>query len=291
MRCRRPAASRLVPGLGALAVATLLAACSSTPLAPSRDLEAEVRELRQRVAELQRQAAVDQIALAELRRKVEALEAGGRPRAAARPAAPPAESVEPVPRRAEAEPIREERRPPEPLPEPLGADVEESDLEAPPAIERSRPPPGSAAGTPSTGAPPPDEAPSIGGAPIGPAGQALYDRGYTLYHQGRYLDAEASFQRFLQAHGDSDLADNAQYWIGEARFARGDLRGALAAFRETVARFPEGNKVPDALLKAGQSLEQLGDREAARASYREVRDRFPGSAAAVVAEERLAQIP
>jgi tol-pal system protein YbgF len=104
------------------------------------------------------------------------------------------------------------------------------------------------------------------------------------------LDAEASFQRFLQAHGDSDLADNAQYWIGEARFARGDHRAALAAFQETAARYPQGNKVPDALLKAGQSLEQLGDPEGARAAYRTVVERFASSAAAVAAEERLSRL-
>ena len=77
-----------------------------------------------------------------------------------------------------------------------------------------------------------------------PATQALYDRGYTLYHQGHYVDAEASFQRFLQANPGSELADNAQYWIGECRYSRNDIRGALAAFRETVERFPRGTRCP-----------------------------------------------
>ena len=128
-------------------------------------------------------------------------------------------------------------------------------------------------------------------APISSAAQAIYDRGYTLYHQGRYLDAEASFQRFLQEYSDTDLADNAQYWIGEARYARGDVPGSLAAFREVVARYPDGNKVPDALLKAGQSLERLGDSESARRSYREVLDSFPNSAAAAQAQQRLSALP
>jgi tol-pal system protein YbgF len=119
----------------------------------------------------------------------------------------------------------------------------------------------------------------------------LYDRGYSLYHQGHFVDAESSFQRFLQANTGSELADNAQYWIGECRYARSDLRGALAAFRETVERYPKGNKVPDALLKAGQSLEGLGDVEGARVTYREVVRRFPGTAAAAVAEERRAKLP
>ncbi len=123
-----------------------------------------------------------------------------------------------------------------------------------------------------------------------PATQALYDRGYTLYHQGHYADAEASFQRFLEGNPTSELADNAQYWIGECRYARDDLRGALDAFRRTVESFPQGNKVADALLKAGQCLEGLGQKDDARASYREVAKRFPGSAAGAVAEERLAKL-
>jgi tol-pal system protein YbgF len=127
--------------------------------------------------------------------------------------------------------------------------------------------------------------------PVTPAVQALYDRGYTLYHQKHYVDAEASFQRFLQAEPNSELADNAQYWIGECRYSRGDMRGALTAFRETVARYPAGNKTADALLKAGMSLENLGDKEAARNTYQEVLRRYPGTAVAAVAEERRAKLP
>lgn len=123
--------------------------------------------------------------------------------------------------------------------------------------------------------------------PVEPAAQALYDRGYTLYHQERYLDSEASFQRFLQAYPGTELSDNAQFWIGESRYARGDIQGALAAFRETLQRFPDGNKVPDALIKEGDCLAKLGDKDGARQRYDEVKQRFPGSGAAVMAEERL----
>ena len=117
--------------------------------------------------------------------------------------------------------------------------------------------------------------------------QRLYDRGYTLFHQARYVDSEQVFREFVELHPTSDLADNAQYWIGECRFANRDLRGALSAFQETVNRHPNGNKVPDALLKTGQVLEDLGDVSSARQSYRELQRRFPDSAAAVVASERL----
>ena len=57
-----------------------------------------------------------------------------------------------------------------------------------------------------------------------------------------------------------------------------------------MERYPDGNKVPDALLKGGQSLEALGDVEGARIAYAEVIKRFPGTAAAAVAEERRAKL-
>jgi tol-pal system protein YbgF len=124
-------------------------------------------------------------------------------------------------------------------------------------------------------------------APVPLAAQAIYDRGYTLYHQGRYVDAESSFQRFLQAHADTGLADNARFWIGESRFARGDFMSALLAYQEVLDHHPTGNKVADALLKSGDCLLELDNAEGARQRYEEVARRFPGSAAAVMAEERL----
>jgi TolA-binding protein len=54
-----------------------------------------------------------------------------------------------------------------------------------------------------------------------------------------------------------------------------------------LQRYPEGNKVPDALIKEGDCLAGLGDKDGARGRYEEVSRRFPGSAAAVMAEERI----
>ena len=59
------------------------------------------------------------------------------------------------------------------------------------------------------------------------------------------------------------------------------------AFAETVTRFPTGNKVPDALLKAGKCLEALGRSDEAVATYGELLGRYPGTLASINAEERL----
>jgi tol-pal system protein YbgF len=239
----------------------------------------DVDELKKRVLELQRQSAVNEVELSHLRQRVAELESQlgtERSRPSPEPAPPRSAPATPGLTRAEQE-IEDLEM------EPL-ADVEPP---SPPAPG----PAGPAPTTPSPPPPPPSTPTATLTATLTSAAQALYDRGYTLYHQGDYIDAEASFQRFLQQYGATELGDNAQYWIGESRYARRDLPGALAAFRATVERFPKGNKVPDALLKAGQCLEGLGNYDGARASYEEVSRRFPGTQAAVLADQRRGRLP
>ena len=332
MKRPRPRWSSVLPSLLLLA-GGLLAGCASG--GESRD--DQIKELQDRVLELQRKTAVADVELARLRQQVAELMAkqggpggsspsslsGGAAGAAApgagspswrRPAAaagagggsaarPPARVAGTAP-----PPSRPAGAPAGAAP---GTVIDEMDIDVPPTrssqpfppsprTQPARPP--VASSTPPLPPPVPSTAPPAAGQvptspaegkrePVTPAVQALYDRGYTLYHQKHYVDAEASFQRFLKAEPNSELADNAQYWIGECRYSRGDMRGALAAFRETVARYPAGNKTADALLKAGMSLENLGDKEAARNTYQEVLKRYPGTAVAAVAEERRAKLP
>ncbi len=256
----------------------LLGACSVSSMRRRETGSDDVADMKARILELQRKAAVTDVELARLRQEVARLdtllrrqEAGGVSSAEVGESGVASPSI--------------------PTPPPV---VEDSDLEltASAAIRVSGEA-GMTASTPSqppAGAQPASEEETVGYRPVEPAAQALYDRGYTQFHEGRYLDAESTFQRFLQAYSETPLADNAQYWIGECRFARGDLSGALAAFRETIQHYPEGNKVPDALYKQGACLEGLGDLDGARLRYEEVVRRFPGSAAAAIAQERRASI-
>ena len=263
-----------------LAIALTATGCSSG-LLPTRGPEPdELAEIKSRILELQRTAAMTRVEIDRLRQQVVALET----RLGISPPSPAAAgTASPPPPRPRSEPARVEpvvRQP----------EVEVTDLEVPPPAARPTPPPPAAAAPPPSPAASPPASPGPT-APVGEAAQALYDRGYTLYHQGRYVDAEAGFRRFLQAYPDTSLSDNAQYWIGESRFARADYDGALAAFREVVQRYPGGNKVADSLLKVADCLQRLGDTEAARSTYDEVIRRFPGSAAGAMAEERRGQLP
>lgn len=238
----------------------LTAACSSFGSSEPSELGRQVEELKARVVALQQQAVVDQAELAHLRERLEVLESGS-----------PAGRAITESGRGRGVGIEEESISVEAAP----VAIEEADLEELPLVEvvPDRPPEADSQPEAST--------------EVSEAAQELYDRGYTLYHQGRHLEAEESFTRFLAEFADSELADNAHYWIGESRLARGELQSALASFRDAVRLYPRGNKAPDALFKTGRVLEQLGDLRGARDAYLRLQAEYPLSPLTEQAQARL----
>jgi tol-pal system protein YbgF len=261
------------PHLSVLLLAALgllpLYGCASLTGDPSA---AEIAELKQRLNEERRNATVGEIEVARLRDELATAKAALR------------RAEEELARRRSDDTLRAE------APIRASRPIDQAELEDPVPAAPPVPPPTAVPSRPSTLA---EEVGAAGEAAPGASGavgedpQVLYDRGYTLFHQKSYDLAEASFRTFLARFPDSELADNALFWIGESHYAKGDYEAALAVFAETVARFPQGNKVSDALLKAGRSLEQLGRVDEAASTYREVQERFPGSVAAAGAKERL----
>jgi tol-pal system protein YbgF len=99
--------------------------------------------------------------------------------------------------------------------------------------------------------------------------------------------AIAGFRHFLERWPSHDYADNAQYWLGEAYYDQADYRTALVEFRAVIARYPNGNKAPDALLKVGFCLAKLGDASGAGDVLAQVVQIYPKTDAAKLATKRL----
>jgi tol-pal system protein YbgF len=85
------------------------------------------------------------------------------------------------------------------------------------------------------------------------------------------------------------MADNAQYWIGEALFAKRKHDEAIAEFDKLVQLFPKGDKVPAARFKKGMALNELGQQEAARAEFQAIIKLYPRSNEAALARQQLGE--
>ncbi|MDE0032969.1 MAG: tol-pal system protein YbgF [Deltaproteobacteria bacterium] len=102
-----------------------------------------------------------------------------------------------------------------------------------------------------------------------------------------YSGAIEQFKKFLEKHPDSNLADNAQYWIGESYYALQNFDQAIVEFDLVRKDYPKSDKVPAAWLKIGYSFAELGNRVDARLFLQEVISRFPQSKEAEKAQDKI----
>lgn len=114
-----------------------------------------------------------------------------------------------------------------------------------------------------------------------------YQAAFELLKEERYEQAGMAFQQFLVAYPDSELADNAQYWLAESYYVTQRFPEALAAFQVVISDYSRSRKVPDALLKMGYCNYELKSWTEARASLSRVQADYPETTAARLAGQRL----
>jgi tol-pal system protein YbgF len=151
--------------------------------------------------------------------------------------------------------------------------------QAPPA----EPPAGEAGATPPTPAQPAAQ-PTLGVSP-----QRAYDTAWADYAGGQYTLAIEGFDAYIKNFPRSDLAGDAQYFIGESQYQQGKFKEAVAAYDRVIADYATSRKIPDAYYKRGLALNALGLTDRARESWEFVVKTYPNSDAGRLARQRLEQ--
>lgn len=115
----------------------------------------------------------------------------------------------------------------------------------------------------------------------------LFAAAYGDYSKGNYDLAIGEFQQYVETYPTSEMADNAQYWIGECYYGKKKLNEAIAEFDKVTQNFSKGDKVPAARFKKGMALIELGQTDAARAEFLALTKLYPRSNEAVLAKQQL----
>ncbi len=119
----------------------------------------------------------------------------------------------------------------------------------------------------------------------------LYNTAYLDYTQGNYDVAIAGFQRYLKLFPDTELSDNAQYWIGECYYSQKLYSDAILEFEKVITNYPNGNKVVSALYKIGLAYEANNEIPKAKQYYQRVMNQFPQTNEAKLARTRYQALP
>lgn len=117
-----------------------------------------------------------------------------------------------------------------------------------------------------------------------------YEESYNLFKEKRYKEARDGFSSFLRDFPKSDLADNAQFWIGETYYAEKDFEGAILAYEMVIKNYPQSEKLPGAMLKQGMAFLELGDKKTAKVIFERLIEKFPDSKEAEVAKKKRTEL-
>ncbi|MBL8630153.1 MAG: tol-pal system protein YbgF [Rhodospirillaceae bacterium] len=105
--------------------------------------------------------------------------------------------------------------------------------------------------------------------------KAQYDFAFDFLKRQDYPNAETTFREFLKKYPKDPLAGNAQYWLGETHYVRGDYQKAAVEFMNGYQNYPKSNKAPDNLLKLGMALANIGQTQGACTALGRLNKEYP----------------
>jgi len=129
--------------------------------------------------------------------------------------------------------------------------------------------------TPQAAAPPPD---------------VLYNNALRDYNSGNYDIASQEFGDYLKYYQNTDLAGNAQFYLGDIDYHQGNYAAAIKSYDSVIQQYPDGNKAAAAQLKKGYALLELGQRQAGVRELNALVTRYPRSIEAQQAKDRLRKL-
>jgi tol-pal system protein YbgF len=121
-----------------------------------------------------------------------------------------------------------------------------------------------------------------GGSPM-----EVYKRALSRYRTGEYASAANDFEGYLKSNPPRDYLDNAYYWLGECSFGLGQYDRSISYFNRVIKEIPEGNKVPDSMLKASMAYLRTGKKSSAKDTLYNLMETYPSTNAAKLAGEKL----
>jgi tol-pal system protein YbgF len=133
----------------------------------------------------------------------------------------------------------------------------------------------------------PSTTPGSAGAPTGssssaasgpaPSADTLYSNGLRDITSGKYDLARSEFEDYLKYYGETDLASNAQFYLGEIAYSQRQYSQAVSEYDKVLTNYPKSFKLAPARLKKGMALIELGQKNSGVKELRDVVKRYPGT--------------
>ena len=135
----------------------------------------------------------------------------------------------------------------------------------------------------------PPGGPAASGPPPASA-DVLYSNALRDINGKHYDLATQEFQDYMKYYGDTDLASNAQFYLGEVAFMQNQYQVALDAYNKVIENYPKSFKTASARMRKGLCLAELGQKASAVRELRAVVRLYPGTDEAKRAAAKLKEM-
>lgn len=105
--------------------------------------------------------------------------------------------------------------------------------------------------------------------------EEIYQQGQEALKAGKNDEAAALFTSLMTRYPEHKLAENAQYWLGEAYYAKKDYTKSAVTFAKGYEKYKNGNKGADNIFKLGMSFKELGKTKEACTAFVNLPKEFP----------------
>lgn len=113
----------------------------------------------------------------------------------------------------------------------------------------------------------------------------MYRNAFQLLQDKSYSQAGETFEAFISRYPNAERVPDALYWVGEINLEKGPpfLEKARQQFMQMVRQYPDHSKTPEALYKLAYIYHQLGDTSQALEYLDRVINDYPNDTAAKLA--------
>jgi tol-pal system protein YbgF len=132
-------------------------------------------------------------------------------------------------------------------------------------------------GSVSPGAVSPSNSAPPAAAGSAPSADTLYSNGLRDITSGKYDLARSEFQDYLRFYGNTDLASNAQFYLGEIAYSQKNYDLAVSEYDKVLTGYPRSFKTAPARLKKALANIELNQKATGVRELREVIKKYPGT--------------
>ena len=126
---------------------------------------------------------------------------------------------------------------------------------------------------------------------VAPPPSEMYRLAYGDFSKGKYELAVVGFKSYLEKFPQGELADQAQFYIGECCYSQNKWAEALAEFELVEKSYPSSSLIPSARLKRALCLELAGKADESKKVMLSLIKDFPDSPESFTAKDKLNAAP